>query len=85
MASVVEDTVMTNGYEENYKTIYIMCPKCGELSQQYANEYPIVCCGIPGMTFGTGKCCRCQESIKKDPEQLDLCFTCRLSTMHINR
>lgn len=64
-------------------TVYVMCPKCGEVSLQQSNEYPIVCCNLPGMTFGTGKCCRCNIPIPVDSEQLDLCFICQFATTHI--
>lgn len=63
--------------------VYVMCPKCNELSLQKSDEYPIVCCNIPGMTFGTGKCCRCYIPIPVNPEALDLCITCSMATLRI--
>lgn len=68
--------------EESYN-VYVMCPKCNELSIQKSNEYPIVCCNIPGMTFGSGKCCRCGIPIMVNFEALDLCLECQLATMVI--
>ena len=63
--------------------ICIICPRCNEITIQKAGEYPIVCCNIPGMTFGSGRCCRCFTTINKDPEKIDLCLTCNLATMNI--
>ena len=63
--------------------VYVMCPKCGELSIQESTEYPIVCCNISGMTFGTGKCCLCNIPIVVEPECLDLCLVCQFATTHI--
>lgn len=64
--------------------VYIMCPKCKELSIQKSNDYPIVCCNTPGMTFGSGKCCKCYQSIPINPETLDLCITCSITTLSIS-
>ena len=63
--------------------VYVMCPKCNELSIQKSNEYPIVCCNIPGMTFGSGKCSRCSVPILKDNSNLDICLTCSMLYLNI--
>lgn len=68
---------------ETEKRVWVMCPKCNEILLQKADEYPVVCCGIPGMTFGTGKCCRCNVPIAVDYEKLDLCLNCKLAMMSI--
>jgi hypothetical protein len=62
------------------KSVYVQCPRCSELALQKSNEYPIVCCNTPGLTFGTGKCSRCNCEIPVNPEQFDLCLSCHLFT-----
>lgn len=63
--------------------IYVYCPRCNELNLQKRNEYPIVCCGIAGMTFGKGECCLCHVPLPVDPETLDICITCQMSSLTI--
>ena len=69
--------------EPTSRDVWIVCPKCNEITMQNANEYPIVCCNIPGMTFGAGRCCRCLTPMERDPEKIDLCLTCQLGMMTI--
>ena len=64
--------------------VYVLCPRCQELNLQYSDEYPIVCCGVPGITFGAGRCSRCCSAICVDKEEMDLCLTCRLMMMDIS-
>jgi len=68
---------------ETEKRVWIMCPKCNELALQKLNEYPIVCCGIPGMTFGTGRCCRCYVPIEVNYEKIDLCLNCDMALLNL--
>lgn len=65
--------------------VYVMCPRCQEISLQGSIEYPLVCCNMPGMTYGTGRCCRCLTSIPVDKENLDFCLICRMSMLDIGQ
>ncbi len=65
------------------RRVYVLCPKCQELNLQEAYEYPFICCNIPGITFGSGRCCRCFINIPIDIETPDFCLTCQLMNMNL--
>ena len=67
--------------------VYVVCPKCNYYTTQKKDEYPVVCCGVWGITIGSGKCCKCFIPLPEDYDistNGDVCITCLLKELTIN-
>jgi hypothetical protein len=62
---------------------YVYCPRCMQLHTKIASTLNPVCCSLSTISFGTGKCSICNNSIPIENSK-DICYICAFRQLTVS-